>query len=130
MFQLPAFHCYHIYHFLVELVPCSQQKFLLAHEVLSYQVSQLKRPAFEKILRPEYQSNDIEICLVLSSLCQIKFSNLPAFNRSFLPVEMGDFLQIVPFENLQKRVKHQAKFPFVLLPNDNDSWICSCILSS
>ena len=24
----------------------------------------------------------------------------------------------------------QAKFPFVLLPSNNDSWMCSCILSS
>ena len=26
--------------------------------------------------------------------------------------------------------KQQAKFPFVLLPSNNDSWMCSCILSS
>ena len=26
--------------------------------------------------------------------------------------------------------KQQAKFPFVLLPSKNDSWMCSCILSS
>ena len=26
--------------------------------------------------------------------------------------------------------KQQAKFPFVLLPSNNDSWMCSCTLSS
>ena len=26
--------------------------------------------------------------------------------------------------------KQQAKFPFVLLPSNNDSWVCSCISSS
>ena len=52
----------------------------------------IKRPAFEKILLPEYQGNDVENCLILSPICQIMFSNLPCFNRSFLPVEIGDFL--------------------------------------
>ena len=43
---------------------------------------------------------------------------------------MGDFLQKAPFENLQDERKQQAKFPFVLLPSNNDSWMCSCVLSS
>ena len=51
----------------------------------------IKRPAFEKIQLPEYQSNDIENCLILSPLCQIMFSNLPGFNRPFLLVEMEIF---------------------------------------
>ena len=79
---------------------------------------------------PQYQSNDVENCLVLSPICQIRFSNLPGFNRSFLPVEIGDFLEKAPFENLQKQAKQQVKFPFVLLPSNDDSWMCSCILSS
>ena len=29
-------------------------------------------------------------------------SVIPGFNRSFLPVEIGDFLQKAPFENMQK----------------------------
>ena len=73
----------------------------------------IKRPTFEKVLLHEYQSNDIEKCLVLSPVCQIRFSNVLGFNRSFLPVEIGDFLQKAPFGNLQKRVKRQARFPFV-----------------
>ena len=44
---------------------------------------------------------DIENCLLLFPIWQIRFSNLPRFNRSFLPVEIGDFLQKAPFENLQ-----------------------------
>ena len=86
---------------------------------------------FEKILIPEYQSNDVENCLVLSSICQIRFSNLPSFNQSFLPIEIGDFLQKAPFDKTCKNErKQQAKFPFVLLPSNNDSWMCSCILTS
>ena len=83
-----------------------------------------------KSLLPEYQSNDIENCLVLSPICQIGFSNLPGFNRPFLPVEIGDFLQRAPFGNLQKRVKTPSKIFLVLLPSNNDSWMCSCIFSS
>ena len=79
---------------------------------------------------PEYQINDVQSCLVLFPICQIRFSNSPGFNRSFLSVEIGDFLQKVPFENLQSDRKQQAKFPFALLPSNNDSWMCSCILSS
>ena len=55
---------------------------------------------------------------------------MPGFNRSFLPVEMGDFLQKAPSENLQKRAKTAARFPFVPFPSNNDSWMGSCILSS
>ena len=69
-------------------------------------------------------------CLVLFPIYPIRFSNLTGFNRSFLPVEMGEFLQKAPFENLQKRVKQQAIFPFVLLPINTDIWMCSCILTS
>ena len=43
---------------------------------------------------------------------------------------MRDFLQKAPFEDLQNRAKTASKFPFVLLPSNNDSWMCSCILSS
>ena len=64
-------------------------------------------------------------------MCQIKSINLPGFdNRSFLPVEIADFLQKAPFENLQNERKQQAKFPFVLLPSNYNSWMRSCILSS
>ena len=52
---------------------------------------------------------DIENCLVSSPISQIRLSNLPGFNRSFLPVEIGDFLQKAPFENLQERVKTPSK---------------------
>ena len=55
-----------------------------------------------KFLLPEYQSNDVESCRALFLICQIRFSNLPSFNRSFLPVEIGEFQQKAPFENLQK----------------------------
>ena len=68
-----------------------------------------KRLRFEKILLPEYQSNDIENGLVLYPICQIRFSNLPGFNWPFLPVEIGDFLQKAPSKNQQKRLKTPSK---------------------
>ena len=77
-----------------------------------------------------HQSNDVENCLVLSPIYQIRFSDLPGFTRSFLPVEIGDFLQKAPVKNLQKRAKTSSKIPFVLLPSNNDFWMCLCILSS
>ena len=42
---------------------------------------------------------------------------------------MGDFLQKAPSKTCQNERKHPAKFPFVLLPSNNDSWMGSCILS-
>ena len=99
--------------------------------IRSYRVSQKETLGVSKIQLPEYhQSNDIKNCLVLSMTCQIKFSDLPSFNPTFLPVQMGDFLQKASFENQQKRVRCQARFPFVLLPSHNDSWMRSCVLSS
>ena len=47
----------------------------------------------------------------------------------FFPVEIGDYLQKAPLENLQKRMKQQARFTFVLFPNFNDTWMLSCIYS-
>ena len=70
-------------------------------------------PAFEKMLLSEYQSNDTESCHVLFQNFPIKFKNLLRFNRLFLSVEMGDFLQKAPFENLQERMSMRSKFPFV-----------------
>ena len=53
------------------------------------------------MLLPEYQINDIEKGLAFFSICQLKFSNSLDSNKPFLPVEIGDFLQEVHFENLQ-----------------------------
>ena len=54
------------------------------------------KQTFEKILLPEYQSNDTGNCLVIFLICPINFRNLPR-NRPFLPIEMGDFLSKAPF---------------------------------
>ena len=73
------------------------------------------------------------LCLVLPASCQIRFSNLPGFNRSFLPVEMGEFCRkpiSKTCRNGKNERKQQAQFPFVILPSNNDSWLCSCTLSS
>ena len=43
----------------------------------------IKGPAFEKIMLPEYQRNDIDNCLFLFTISPTRFSNYP-FVRSFL----------------------------------------------
>ena len=63
----------------------------------------------KKMLLPEYQSFNIESCLVLFPIWSSGFSNLPAFNRSFLLVKMREFLQKSPFENVQKWMKTRSK---------------------
>ena len=72
-----------------------------------------KCPVFEKILLPEYHSNDIENCLVLFLVRPIRFSNLPGSNRPFLPVEMGVFLQESTFRKPAK-TSENAKQDFPL----------------
>ena len=51
-----------------------------------YQVSQQKHPAFEKILIPQYQSNDVENFLVLFYLGSVIYPALigHSFRRNFL----------------------------------------------
>ena len=38
---------------------------------------------------PGYQINEIKKDVVFFSICPMRFSNLPGFNRPFLPVENG-----------------------------------------
>ena len=63
------------------------------------------------MLLPEYQSNDIENCLVSFPGCPMSFSNLPGLNWAFLPNEIGDFLQRAHFENLLKRRNNKQDLP-------------------
>ena len=64
----------------------------------------VKRPGVERNTAPPVskQSYQLPYCLVLFVICPVRFTNLPAFNWPFLPVEMGDTLQKAPLENLQK----------------------------
>ena len=64
-----------------------------------------------KMRFPEYQSNYIENCLVLFTICPVRFSNLPGFNRPFLSVEMGDCLLAAPVE----RQERFPLFPFLAI---------------
>ena len=59
-------------------------------ELLTVADESIKGPAFKKNLHPEYQSNDIESCLVLFPICPIISSNLPGFNLPFLRMDIGD----------------------------------------
>ena len=61
------------------------------------------------MLLPEYHSNDIDNCFVLFPICPIRLYILTGFDRPLLPIEMGNFLKQVPFENLQIRVKTTSK---------------------
>ena len=96
-------------------------------QITVYWVSQQKRPAFKKILLPEYQSNKMEDCLILSQICQIRFRNLPGFNWPFLPVEIRRRFSVEsPFRKPAKRSENIKQNIPVLLPSNNDSWMCSC----
>ena len=71
--------------------------------------SKEKGAAFEKIFLPECHTDDFESYFVLFPVRPIKFSNLPSFDRPFLPVEMGYVLQKALFEDVQKGVKTPSK---------------------
>ena len=58
---------------------------------------------------PEYQANDIEKGVVFISTCSIRFSNLPGFNRPFLPVENRRFSVVSIFCKHAKRVETTSK---------------------
>ena len=83
-----------------------------------------------KSCSPNIKAMMLKTVLFLSPICQIRFSNSPGFDRSFLPVEIGDFCRKPLSKTCKKERKWQAKFPFVLLPGNIDSWMCSGILSS
>ena len=78
------------------------------------------------MLLPEYQSNDNENCLVSFSICLIRFRNLPSFNRSFLPVELGTFsaesLTGKPAKTSDNNEQDLPSFSFLLIMI-NDIWI-------
>ena len=57
-------------------------------------------------------------------------SNLPAFNRPFLAVEMADFLQKPLSTTRKNEGKQQAIRHFLLLPSNGETLICSCTLYS
>ena len=65
--------------------------------------------AFESVLLPEYQSNNVETVLPHYRHFQLDLVPLHGFNRSFLPVEMGDLLQKASFKNLLTRVNTTIK---------------------
>ena len=92
-------------------------------------MSQKKRSTFENIIL-ECHRSEVENYLALFPVRPTRFSNLPGFNWPLFPVEIGYFLHKASFENLHKRVKNQSRFPVVRLHSNNDTWMCSCILSS
>ena len=57
----------------------------------------------------------LKTVLFLFPECQIMFCNLPGFDRPFLLVEMGYYLQKAPFENLPK-TSENTKQDFPLYP--------------
>ena len=94
-----------------------------------YHVIQLKGRAFEKVLLPEHQSNDIETCFVSFLICPIKFRDLSGFNRSFFLWIWEIICRNSLWESCKNNGKQRAKFPFIFPPNNNETCMCSCILS-
>ena len=81
------------------------------------------RTAIETILLPEYQSNNVEICLVSLPVCSVRLNNLPDFNQPSLTVDMGYFLQKAPFQHLQKLMKTTSNILSDVTPNNNDTYM-------
>ena len=54
----------------------------------------------------------------------------PALIGHSFPSKMEIFCRKPLSKTFKNERKQQAKFPFVLLPSNNDSWVCLCILSS
>ena len=61
-----------------------------------------KGPLFEKMLH--IKTIILKNHLVLLSIFLVKLSNVAGFDWILLSVDIGDFLQISRFENLQKRI--------------------------
>ena len=84
--------------------------------VLNAPCELMKGLAFEKILLPEYQSNDIERCLVLFPIWPIRFSNLPGFNVPFIPVDVStDSTFRKPAKTGEKNNKGFPLLPFLAM---------------
>ena len=56
------------------------------------------------------------------------FQEYICLNMPFLAVEMGDFLQKLPFENFEKRVKIANKISLSLPSYYDETWLCSSLL--
>ena len=54
----------------------------------------------------------------------------PALIGHSFPSKLEIFCGMPLSKTCKNERKQEAKFPFVLLPSNNDSWMCSCILSS
>ena len=94
---------------------------------LSHPVHTARR--LKKILIPEYHSNDVEKCLVYPRYVKLGSVIYPALIGHSFPSKMEIFCRKPLSKTCQNERKQQAKFPYVLLPSNNDSWMCSCILS-
>ena len=90
-------------------------------------LGKLKKPAFERSLLPEYQSDDIENCLVLLPICSVTHPALIGYSSPWI----GKIFGKTPSENLQKPVKNDEKdfpwFSFLTIMTLN---MDSCILYS
>ena len=60
-------------------------------------------------------------------LCSVTY---PALIAHSFPSKLEIFCRKPLSKTCKNKRKQQAKCPFVLLPSNNDSWMCSCILSS
>ena len=72
------------------------------------------------MLLPEYQSNDVENCLISLPICSL-------IGHSF-PWIWGNFLQKAPSETSKMSANDEPN-PFVFLPNNDDTHVYPCNLS-
>ena len=85
--------------------------------------------AFQKMLLPEYQIS--KTVLFYSRCVLIKLSNSLSYNGQAIP--SSPYVRVStesPFHKLLKGVKTTSKLSLCFLPDNNDTYINSCILPS
>ena len=70
----------------------------------------IKGLAFENLLLLNIKAMILKNYLVLFPICPVRFTNLTDFNRPFLPVKMGDFLQKAPFKHARTSENNKEDF--------------------
>ena len=72
----------------------------------------------------------LKIVLFYSRYVKLDSVIYPALICHSFPSKWEIFCRKPLLETCKNKRKHQAKVPFVLLPSNNDFWMCSCILPS
>ena len=92
-------------------------------------MSQEKCPSFEKSCSLNIKAMILGTVLFYP-LYKLDSVIYPALISHSFPPKKKTFCRKPLSKTCKCERKQQAKFPFVLLPSNNDFWVCSCILSS